>query len=99
MDRQPDYGFYLFWAGVVALGALFAALDRRWIKRPILGLVLIAGVPGGFVIMQASPFNFADGGYYMEGVLLSAGSALALIGYALAALGLWAGRAIGRRLS
>lgn len=99
MDRQPDYGFYLFWTGVVALGALFAALDRRWIGRPVLGLLLLAGVPGGFVLMQASPFNFADGGYYMEGVLLSAGSALALIGYALAALGLWARRAVRRRSS
>jgi hypothetical protein len=29
-----------------------------------------------------SPFSFGGGSYYMEGVILSAGAALALIGYA-----------------
>jgi hypothetical protein len=75
--------FYLFWSAVVASGAAFRLVDGRWIKRPVLGLLAPAGVPIGVITTQASPFNFADGGLYMQGVLLSAASALALISYVL----------------
>ena len=75
---------YLIWGGVIAIGALFAVLDRRWIRRPLFAVLLVAGVIGGLIITRVSPFTFGGGDHYMEGVILSAGSALALAGYALA---------------
>ena len=75
---------YLIWGGVIAIGALFAVLDRRWIRRPLFAVLLVAGVIGGLIITRVSPFTFGGGDHYMEGVILSAGSALALAGYAFA---------------
>lgn len=75
---------YFVWAVIVAGGALLALADRRWVRRPLLGLVLAIGVVGGFVVTKMSRFDFVTGGYYLQGVLISAGSALALIGYVLA---------------
>jgi hypothetical protein len=83
---SPDVTRYAVWAGVVAIGALLAILDWRWIGRPLFGALLAAGVAGGIVMTKVSPFDFSSGGYFMEGVLLSAGSALALVGYVLAAI-------------
>jgi hypothetical protein len=83
---SPDVTRYAVWVGVVAIGALFAILDWRWIGRPLFGALLAAGVAGGIVITKVSPFDFSSGGYFMEGVLLSAGSALALVGYVIAAV-------------
>ena len=85
---------YLVWAAVVVAGALLAVVDWRWIKRPVCGALLVAGVVGGIIITNVSPFSFGTGGYYMEGVLISAGSALALVGYVLAAVGQFACRRI-----
>jgi hypothetical protein len=85
-ELAPDLTRYLMWAGVVALGAILAALDRRLLGRPLLGLLLVAGLVGGFIVTTMSPFSFGGGSYYMEGVILSGASALALIGYALAIL-------------
>ncbi len=79
-----DVTRYLAWAVVMALGALLALLDRRWIERPLFAVLLLAGIGGGVVVTRLSPFSFGGGDYYMEGVLLSAGSALALVGYILA---------------
>lgn len=76
--------FYVFWAGAIALGALLAVSDRRWIGWPFLGLFPIAGLCGGLITTQVSPFNFADGGDYMDGVVVAAASAAALVGYGLA---------------
>ena len=75
---------YLVWGGVIAIGALLSVLDRRWIRRPLFAVLLVAGVIGGLIITRVSPFTFGGGDHYMEGVILSAGSALALAGYALA---------------
>jgi hypothetical protein len=75
---------YVVWGGVMAVGALLAVLDWRWIGRPLFAVLLVAGVIGGLIITKVSPFTFAGGDHYMEGLILSAGSALALAGYALA---------------
>ena len=88
---------YLVWTGVVAAGALLAVVDRRWIGRPVCGVLLVAGVGAGFVIEEVSPFSFGGGSHYMEGVLVSAGSALGLIGYVLAAIWQFVRRRIGGR--
>lgn len=77
---------YIAYAVMIAVGAALGIVDWRWIRRPLFGLLLIAGVCGGLITTQVSPFNFADGGYYMQGVLVAAGAALALIGYVLAAV-------------
>jgi hypothetical protein len=84
--------FYAAWAVVIAAGIFLAILDLRWIQRPSFGGILLAGLCGGLVTTQVSPFNFADGGYYIEGVLVAAGSALALAGYAVAVVGRLLGR-------
>jgi hypothetical protein len=60
------------------------AVDRRWIGHPLLGVLLVAGVCGGLIITSVSPFSFGGGSRYMEGVIISAGSALALAGYVFA---------------
>jgi hypothetical protein len=75
---------YLVWGGGIAIGALLAVPDRRRIRRPLFAVLLVAGVIGGLIITRVSPFTFGGGDHYMEGVILSAGSALALAGYALA---------------
>lgn len=85
---SADLTRYFMWAGIVVAGALLAVVDRRQLKFPVLGVLLAAGIVAGFVIEQLSPFSFGAGSYYMDGVLLSAGSALALIGYVFAVV--WA---------
>ncbi len=77
---------YSIWAAVVAIGILLAVLDRRWIRRPLFALLLVAGIVGGIITTKVSPFTFAGGDHYMEGVIVSAGSALALVGYIFAAV-------------
>ena len=96
---QPDSGLtrYVVWAGIVAIGVLLAVVDRRWIRWPLCGMLLVAGVAGGLVITQVSPFTFSGGDHFMEGVILSAGSALMLAGYSLATVGQLARRYLGGR--
>ena len=97
MDRSPDLARYFMWTGVVVFGALLAVIDWRQIRRPAFGLLLVIGVITGFVIEQVSPFSFGVKSHYMEGVLVSAGSALALIGYVFAVFWLFVWRSIGGR--
>jgi hypothetical protein len=84
MELSPDLTRYFVWAGVVAAGCLLAVVDRRWIRYPVFGVLLVSGVGGGFLVEKVSPFSFGVESHYMEGVIVSAGSALALIGYVLA---------------
>jgi hypothetical protein len=86
---------YFLWAGIIAIGTLLAVLDRRWIGRPLFGVLMVAGVAGGFIITRVSPFSFGGGDYYMEGVIVSAGSALALVGYVFAIIWQFARRRFG----
>ncbi len=84
MTLSADLTRYLVWTAVIAIGAVLALLDRRWIGRPLCAVLLLAGFGGGLVMTRVSPFSFGGGDHYMEGVILSAGSALALAGYGLA---------------
>ncbi len=59
------------------------------------GLLLVAGIGGGFIVEKVSPFSFGAGDHYMEGVILSAGSALGLIGYVFAVGWHFVSRSIG----
>ena len=77
-------------------GGMLAIVDWRWIKRPVCGALLVIGIVGGIIVTNVSPFTFGTGSYYMEGVLIAAGSALALAGYVLAAVGQFARRRIHR---
>jgi hypothetical protein len=88
---------YFMWAGVVVFGALLAVVDRRQIRRPVFGLLLVIGIVAGFIIEQVSPFSFGVESHYMEGVLVSAGSALALIGYVFAVIWQFVSQSIGGR--
>jgi hypothetical protein len=97
MDRSPDMTRYFMWAGVVVFGALLAVVDRRQIRRPVFGLLLVIGIVAGFIIEQVSPFSFGVESHYMEGVLVSAGSALALIGYVFAVIWQFVSQSIGGR--
>jgi glucose uptake protein GlcU len=81
VESSPELTRYLVWGLAVTLGAVLAVLDWRLIRRPVFGALLLLGIAGGAALTSISPFNFADGGYYMEGILVAAGSALAFIGY------------------
>jgi hypothetical protein len=81
MESAADLMRYLDCACTVAAGALLAIADLRRIRRPVFGVVLTAGVVGGLIITRPSPFTSAGGDHYMEGVILFAGSALALADY------------------
>jgi hypothetical protein len=95
MGASADLTRYFVWAGVVVVGALFAIVDRRWIGRPVFGVVLAAGVVVGFIVTEVSPFSFGGGSHFMEGVIVAAGSALALGGYVAAAVWQFVRRRIG----
>ncbi len=95
MSHAPDPIRYVVIAAVLVLGALLALADWRWIRRPVCGLLLLSGVAGGYSLTIVSPFDFVTGGYYMQGALLSAGSALALLGYAVVSAVIVIGRLIG----
>lgn len=97
MHSSADVTRYLVWGVVVALGAGGALIDWRAIRRPLCGLLLVAGVIGGVLTTYVSPFDFVTGGYYMLGVIISAGSALGLIGYAGATVALFAWRRLASR--
>jgi hypothetical protein len=83
---SPEVTRYLAWAAMVIVGIVLAVIDRRWIGRPLFGVLVLTGVAAGFVITRASPFTFGGGDHFMEGVLISGGSALALAGYVLASV-------------
>jgi hypothetical protein len=84
MTPSADATRYLVWTGIVAIGAVVAVIDRRLIGWPVCGALLVAGIVGGLIITQMSPFSFGGGDHYMEGVIISAGSALAVVGYGVA---------------
>ena len=75
---------WLAWSGALVVGTLLALIDWRWTKRPVAALFLVSGVVGGVIVTDVSPFTFAGGDYYMQGVVMAGGSALALAGYVLA---------------
>ena len=89
-------GRYIIWAGVIAVGTGLAIIDRRWIKWPLFAVLLVAGIVGGIITTKVSPFTFAGGDHYVEGVIVSAASALAMIGYIFAAVWQFALRRLGR---
>ena len=84
---SQDLTRYFVWAAVVMAGGVLTIVDWRWIKRPVCGALLVIGIVGGIIVTNVSPFTSGTGSYYMEGVLIAAGSALALAGYVLAAVG------------
>jgi hypothetical protein len=88
---------YAAWAGAVAIGGVLALLDRRWTGWPIFGALLLAGIAGGLIVTQVSPFSFGGGDDYMLGVLVSGGAALALGDYVVAAAVQFASRYFGPR--
>ena len=90
---------YVVWTAGVVAGAVLGMCDWRWIRRPLFGVLLVALLCGGLITMQVSPFNFADGGYAMQGLLAAGAAGLALVGYAAIGAVLFAMRCIrGRRL-
>jgi hypothetical protein len=95
VNPSPETTRYLVYAGVIVAGTLLAVADWRWIKRPVFGALLVVGIVGGIIVTNASPFSFGTGSYYMDGVIISAASALALAGYGLVSVGLFACRRIG----
>lgn len=88
---------YLVWTSVVALGAVLAIVDRRILGRWLLGMLLVAAVAIGMLVTIVSPFRFGGTSYYMEGVILAGGSALALIGYVFTLVGLFSFRRMCRK--
>jgi hypothetical protein len=97
MELSPDLTRYITWAGATAIGVLLAVLDRRWVGRPLFGVLLVAGVIGGLIITRVSPFTFSGGDHFMEGVIIAAGSALALTGYVLAFVWRFTRQLLGHR--
>jgi hypothetical protein len=77
---------YVFWSGLTALGGALAFADWRGFRRPWSGLALFAAFLGGYAMTAAFPSD-ADVGMFMTGVMLAIGSAFALSGYVVVALG------------
>ena len=88
---------YVVWAAVVVAGVFLGVCDWRWIRRPLFGVLLIAVVCGGLITMQVSPFNFADGGYALQGLLAAGAAGLGLIGYVAAIVVQFAARYVRSR--
>ncbi len=84
LKLSPDAMRYMVWSAAVVLGALLAFVDRQLIGRWVFGFLLLASVGGGLLLTVVSPFRFGGTSHYMEGVIISAGSALGLAGYILA---------------
>jgi hypothetical protein len=95
MKLSGDAARYLVWTGIIAIGALLAVLDRRLIGWPVCGALLVAGIVGGLITTRISPFTFGGGDHYMQGVIISAGSALAAVGYVFATIGQFVRRRLG----
>lgn len=87
MGLSSDATLYL---SAILGGALLGVLDRCLLRKWLIGGLLVAGIIGGMLVTVFSPFKFGGTSYYMEGVVLAAGSALALCGYAVVALLLYA---------
>ena len=81
MELSNEFTRYIIWACAIAAGALLAAVDRNAIGRPVFAGTLIAGIAGGLLLTELSPFSFGSSSYYMHGVIVAGGAALALLGY------------------
>jgi hypothetical protein len=53
MRLSSDFARYFVWVGIVVVGTLLAVVDWRWIRRPVFGVLLVAGVGGGFVVEKS----------------------------------------------
>ena len=89
MDNSSELTQHTIWTMVMLAGVPLAFVDWQMIKRPIFGVLPILGISAGATVTFFSPFNFGDGGYYMEGILVSGGSALVFIGYVPASLAIF----------
>jgi hypothetical protein len=96
VDVSAELWRYLIWAIAVLLGAWLAVVDRRMMGRWLFGLLLIAAIVGGLLITVISPFSFGSTSYFMHGVIISGGAALALAGYVLTVGGLFVGKHLAR---
>ena len=82
-----DFGLYTFvLALITAFGAGVAILERYVLGRFWFWIILLIAGLVGYLMTEWSPFTFAGDDYYMTGVIVSAGAALLLAGYALGAL-------------
>ncbi|MEQ1577704.1 MAG: hypothetical protein ABL894_08625 [Hyphomicrobium sp.] len=74
-----------YWPYAVAFftGAACAIVDRRVFGRYVLGLILVLIAAGGAIGMNASPFTFHGGDYYMESLIAMIAAFVALAGYVL----------------
>ncbi len=97
MDFSPEVSRNLVWAAVSVLGAVLAIADRRWLGRWIFGPLLLAVIAAGSLVTVVSPFSFGGTSYYMHGVIIAGGAALALAGYGIALVVMQACRYMGRK--
>jgi hypothetical protein len=51
MAQSPETLRYAIWIAVVVIGSLLAVGDRRWIGRPVFGLLLLIVGIGGLITM------------------------------------------------
>ncbi|MFA5949852.1 MAG: hypothetical protein WC807_06165 [Hyphomicrobium sp.] len=89
---SADLERYMVWALVVLAGAAIAFAEHRATGRFRLWILLVVLAIAGEVTMRLSPFTFQGGGYYMEALIVMAGSLMCLGGYAAALLCSYLGR-------
>jgi len=93
MTSSDELTRYGLWSLAACSGAALAACDWYWLRRPVFGIALLLILVAGYATTLLSPFNFVDGGYYMNGVIAFVIAGLALAGYiALSALAFLASR-------
>ena len=88
MPADPKALLIYILAAVAGLAA--AGVERRFTRWPVVGALLVAAIIGGLLTIKASPFTFAGGDWYFEGMIAAILAAVALAGYVVGHAGMWA---------
>ena len=74
---------------LAVVGAGLAVVDARLIGWPVLAVAILAVIAAGSIAQVIRPFNFADGGWGLEGFLAVIAGLMASAGYLLSAVTFW----------
>ncbi len=85
MPADPKAIWIYLLAAVAGCGA--AVIERRFTRWPLVGALLVLALVGGLATMRVSPFTFAGGDWYFEGLIAAVMAGVALAGYVVGLVG------------